>query len=83
LRVKRRKGEVITLYCSSCTWSTELPMADTERSCVVPCAHCGKPLYWHACEHCGLKYVGGAAPRCPLCDDSSLDGLGEEDSESR
>ena len=54
-------------------------MADTEASCVVPCVHCGKPLYWHACEQCGLKYVGAATPKCPICEDSSLDSLGEDE----
>jgi primosomal protein N' len=76
--VKRRKGEVVTLYCSSCSWSTELPLAETESSRVVSCTHCGKPIYWHACEQCGLKYVGNAMPECPICDDGSLDSLGDD-----
>jgi hypothetical protein len=52
-------------------------MADTEESRVVPCAHCGKPLYWHSCAGCGLKYVGSEQPKCPICDDSALDELGD------
>jgi hypothetical protein len=83
LQVKRRKGEVITLYCSGCSWSTELAMADTETSRVVPCAHCGKSLYWHVCEQCGLKYVGAAEkPACPICDDDSLDSLDGDESKA-
>jgi NAD-dependent SIR2 family protein deacetylase len=68
-RVRRRKGEVITLYCSQCTWSTELPMADTESSQVIPCSHCKALLYWHRCARCDLRYAGAAEPRCPICDD--------------
>jgi hypothetical protein len=71
----RRKGEAVTLHCSHCTWGTELPLADTEASCVIQCAHCGSAIYWHRCEQCGLCYAGGEAPRCPICDDPSLDQL--------
>lgn len=70
LPVKRRKGECITLHCAQCSWSTELPMADTDESQVVPCAHCKALLYWHCCASCGLKYVGSAEPCCALCDGS-------------
>ena len=56
-------------------------MADTEESRVVPCDHCGKPLYWHVCAQCGLKYVGAATPQCPICADDALDSLGDEDAE--
>ncbi len=73
--MKKRKGESITLYCAKCTWSTELAMADTERSQVVPCAHCGEPIYWHCCDVCRLKYVGGKEPHCTICDDPGLDEL--------
>jgi len=48
-------------------------MADTERSVTIPCAHCGAALHWHRCEGCGLGYVGGSEPTCPICSDSSLD----------
>jgi hypothetical protein len=74
-RVGKKKGEVATLYCESCSWSTELPLASTRDSVVVPCAHCGAPLYWHRCGSCGLCYAGGSEPRCPICDDDSLDDL--------
>jgi hypothetical protein len=50
-------------------------LADTEASCVIQCAHCGSAIYWHRCEQCGLCYAGGEAPRCPICDDPSLDQL--------
>lgn len=69
----RKKGEVVTLYCEGCTWSSELPMAATEQSVTIPCAHCGKPLHWHRCAQCGLGYVGAAEPSCPICSDSTLD----------
>jgi len=71
--VAKKKGEVVTLYCEGCSWSSELPMADTERSVTIPCAHCGAALHWHRCEGCGLGYVGGSEPTCPICSDSSLD----------
>ncbi len=76
--MKRRKGETITLYCAKCTWSTELGMADTEHSQVVPCTHCNEPLYWHCCGQCGLKYVGSKEPLCTICDDPSLDETSED-----
>lgn len=50
-------------------------MADTARSTVIACAHCSEPLHWHRCESCGLCYAGEATPRCPSCDDPSLDEL--------
>lgn len=50
-------------------------MAETEASRVVVCAHCGKPIYWHRCESCGLCYVGNEKPNCPACDDVTLDNL--------
>lgn len=50
-------------------------MEDTVHSTVLPCAHCGEPIYWHRCEHCGLCYVGSATPACPSCDDPALDDL--------
>jgi primosomal protein N' len=78
LVVKKRKGEAITLYCSACSWSTDLPMAQAAESAVVPCAHCGQALYWHACARCGLRYAGTAEPTCPICDDASLDQLDSE-----
>ncbi len=53
-------------------------MAETEQSRVVSCVHCGEPIYWHACAQCGLKYVGSAIPKCAICEDSSLDSLGED-----
>lgn len=70
---KRRKGEYVTLHCSHCSWGTELAMAETAASTVVACAHCHAPLYWHVCAGCGLGYLGTAVPRCPSCDDDSLD----------
>ena len=69
----KKKGEVVTLYCERCTWSTELPLSQTEHSVVVPCSHCETPLYWHRCESCGLCYAGGQVPKCTICDDDSLD----------
>jgi hypothetical protein len=72
---RRRKGEAVTLYCTQCTWGSELSMAETEASRVVVCAHCGKPIYWHRCESCGLCYVGNEKPNCPACDDVTLDNL--------
>lgn len=69
----KKKGEVVTLYCEACTWSSELPMTDTERSVTIPCVHCGASLHWHRCATCALGYVGGAEARCPICDDSELD----------
>jgi hypothetical protein len=74
-RVGKKKGEVTTLYCESCRWSTELPLSSTQDSVVVPCAHCSAPLYWHRCGSCGLCYAGGSQPSCPICDDDSLDDL--------
>lgn len=74
-RVRRKKGEVVTLRCARCTWSSELPLAETEHSTVIACVHCGEPIYWHCCATCGLCYVGEAAPQCPSCDDPSLDEL--------
>jgi hypothetical protein len=71
--VKRKKGEVVTLYCDSCRWSTELPLARTEESIVIECAHCRAPLYWHRCPSCELCYAGTSVPKCPSCDDDSLD----------
>jgi len=73
--VKKRKGESVTLHCERCGWGTELPMADTEHSTVVPCTHCQAPLHWHCCDTCGLCYLGAETPRCPSCDDPSLDEL--------
>jgi len=73
--VAKRKGEVVTLHCAHCRWSTELPMGDTQQSTVVPCAHCAKPLHWHRCEACGLCYLGEPTPRCPSCEEPSLDEL--------
>lgn len=69
----KKKGEVVTLYCERCTWSTELPLAQTEHSVVVPCSHCEQALYWHRCERCGLCYAGTSTPKCSICDDDSLD----------
>jgi hypothetical protein len=74
-RVAKKKGEVVTLYCERCTWSSELPLAQTEHSVVVPCSHCAEPLYWHRCEGCGLCYAGGSKPKCSICDDDSLDDI--------
>lgn len=65
----------MTLHCVRCNWGTELAMASTNASTVVPCAHCGEPLYWHCCAGCGLCYLGTATPSCPSCDDASLDEL--------
>jgi hypothetical protein len=74
--VRRKKGESVTLYCTHCTWSTELSLAETEHSVVVTCSHCGASIYWHACASCGLKYAGEQAPRCPVCDaDGSLEDI--------
>jgi hypothetical protein len=73
--VKRKKGECVTLHCERCSWGTELPMAATTESTVVPCAHCGEPLHWHRCTSCGLCYLGSSTPACPSCDDASLDEL--------
>jgi hypothetical protein len=70
----KKKGESTTLYCTHCTWGTELSMAETESSRIVPCAHCGKPIYWHCCETCGLCYVGAQTPHCPICNDPELEG---------
>lgn len=72
---KKKKGENVTLLCARCRWSTELAMSATEQSTIVPCAHCGEPLYWHCCATCGLRYMGEADPRCPSCEDPSLDEL--------
>jgi hypothetical protein len=74
-RSHRRKGEAITLYCTQCTWSTDLAMTETDESREIPCAHCAAPLYWHCCLQCGLKYVGAQTPQCPICDGSGLDEL--------
>jgi hypothetical protein len=63
----RRKAESVTLYCTHCTWGSELPLAETEESQVITCSHCGKPIYWHRCETCGLCYAGTEIPRCPIC----------------
>lgn len=70
---KRKKGEAVKLHCSRCNWSTDVAMADTSSSQVFACAHCDAPIYWHACESCGLCYAGVEKPSCPVCDDTSLD----------
>lgn len=70
----KKKGEVVTLYCEHCTWSTELALARTEESLCVPCSHCHEPLYWHRCPSCELCYAGGQEPNCPICnEDDSLE----------
>jgi hypothetical protein len=72
--VARKKGEVVTLYCTHCTWSTELALAAMQDSQVIACVHCSSPIYWHVCPTCGLKFVGQEAPHCPICDgDASLE----------
>ncbi len=67
------KGEAVKLHCARCTWSTEIPMADTDASQVIPCVHCAALLYWHRCATCALCYAGSEAPSCPVCDDLGLD----------
>jgi hypothetical protein len=73
--VAKRKGESVLLQCTRCKWSTELPLQATEQSAIVPCTHCGASIHWHRCEQCSLCYVGEAEPRCPICDDTTLDEL--------
>jgi hypothetical protein len=72
----RQKGEYVTLHCTHCSWGTELAMPETAASTAVPCAHCHQPLYWHVCVGCGLGYLGGSVPRCPICEeDPALEGV--------
>ena len=75
MAVAKKKGEIITLYCEHCRWSTELPLVSTEQNVEIPCAHCGEHLYWHHCPACGLGYAGKRTPACPVCEDASLDDI--------